>query len=149
MHSLIRVLAVPALAGLLAGGVVLVQAIPSEAASPRVLMYDNDGPLPNRGMDARTGEFEFSPRHITVMKGEMVTFVNPAGNMYPHDVVSLTRSGSDIQVGAAFSSGMTNAEWVRAGNQWVLDTTNLDPNHYGYLCTLHPWMNGSITVVAP
>jgi plastocyanin len=100
-------------------------------------------------MDPRTGDWEFAPRHIGVMKGEMVTFVSPTGNFRPHDVVSLSRAGNDAAIGAAFSSGTTSDTYIRPGGQWVLDTSNLDPGHYGYLCTLHPWMNGSITVIAP
>ena len=34
-----------------------------------------------------------------------------------------------------------------APSEWMLDTNSLDPGHYTYLCTVHPWMTGTLTVL--
>jgi hypothetical protein len=94
-----------------------------------------------------------------------VTFTNPAGNFGPHNVVSFSRGGTFREptwdVGAKFSSGTASAEFLRpegatlpgssapALSSWTLDTSSLSPDHYTYICTLHPWMMGTITVVGP
>ena len=163
MRSALRLLAVPLLVGSAVAGVILGATRDASAQSPQVMIVDNDGPLPNDGIDPRTGEWGFSPYHLAVTKGEMVTFTNPAGNRRPHDVVSFSMGGTFQQptwdVGAKFSSGMTNDTWLRpegtmrpsgepAPSSWVLDTNTLDPGHYTYFCTLHPWMTGTITVLA-
>jgi len=124
------------------------------AATPRVLMVDNDGPLPPQGaVDFWTGNWSFSPQHVTVLKGEAVVFDSPAGNFRPHNVVSIASPGEPfppaVEVGAGFSSGLTRESIIRPGSSWTLDTNGVAPGHYGYYCTIHPWMVGSITVLQP
>jgi plastocyanin len=125
----------------------------ASAATPRVLMYDNDGPLPNQGVDFWTGHWSFEPKHVTVLQGEQVVFDNPAGNTRPHNVVSIGSPGQPfppaMEAGAAFSSGLTRESILRPGSTWTLDTSAVAPGHYGYFCSVHPWMVGSITVLSP
>lgn len=163
MRSAIRLLAVPVLVGSVVAGVALGPSGDASAASPRVVIVDNDAPLPSDGIDPRTAEWSFAPYHTTVTKGEAVTFSNPAGNFRPHDVVSFTRGGTFQQptwdVGAQFNSGTTGDTWLRpagstrpnssepAPSSWQLDSGTLDAGHYTYICTLHPWMTGTITVL--
>ena len=153
MGSIARFLVAPALIGLVFVGVGLGAASQANAASPRVYLIDNDGPTPAQGIDARSGDWGFSPMHITVLKGEAITFVSSAANNRPHNVVSFSRAGSasepTLEVGAKFNSGLAQDTYIRPGNTWVLDTGGVDPGHWGYICTLHPWMVGSITVIAP
>lgn len=115
------------------------------------------------GIDPRTGEWGYAPYHLTVTRGDQVSFTNPAGNFRPHDVVSFSRGGTSDEptweVGAKFSSGTASTQLLRpegatlpqssepAPSTWVLDTSTLNPDHYTYICTLHPWMTGTITVV--
>ena len=163
MRSVIRFLAVPLIGGSLLVGLALGASRDASAQSPQVLMVDNDGPLPRDGIDPRTGEWGFSPYHLTVTAGEQVTVMNPAGNRRPHDVFSLSASGTPPQVswdvGAQFSSGSSAGELLRpegstlpnstepAPSTWALDTGALGPGHFTYFCTLHPWMTGTITVL--
>jgi plastocyanin len=133
------------------------------AQSAQVVIVDNDGPGPSDGIDPRTGEWGYAPYHLAVTSGEQVTFTNPAGNFRPHNVVSFSRGGTSQEpiweVGAKFSSGTASAELLRpegatlpgssepARNTWSLDTSTLAPGHYTYICTLHPWMTGTITIL--
>ena len=124
------------------------------AATPRVQINDNDGPLASQGsIDYWTGHWSFAPQHVTVMKGEAVIFDNPAGNFRPHNVVSISNSGMAtapvLESGAKFTSGLANESWLRPGSTWTLDTNAVDAGHYSYFCSLHPWMVGSITVMQP
>ena len=163
MRSVIRLLAVPLAAGSLLAGLALGASREVSAESPQVMMVDNDAPLPRDGIDPRTGEWGFSPYHLTATAGEQITFVNPAGNRRPHNVFSLSTSGTPPQVswevGAQFNSGGSPDALLRpegstqpnssepAPSTWMLDTGALGPGHYTYLCTLHPWMTGTITVL--
>ena len=163
MRSVICFLAVPVVAGSLLAGVALGASREVRAESPQVMMVDNDGPLPRDGIDPRTGDWGFSPYHLTVTVGDQVTFMNPAGNRRPHDVFSLSASGTPAQVtwevGARFGSGNSPDTLLRpegatkpdssepAPSTWTLDTGPLGPGHYTYFCTVHPWMTGTITVL--
>jgi plastocyanin len=164
MRSVIRLLAVVSvMAGSVLAGLALGASRDVSAQSPQVMMVDNDGPLPRDGIDPRTGEWGFSPYHLAVTAGEPITFTNPAGNRRPHDVFSLSMSGSPPQVswdvGAQFNSGSSSDVLLRpegsmkpdssepAPSTWTLDTGTLGPGHYTYFCTLHPWMTGTITVL--
>jgi plastocyanin len=149
----VRFLVAAALFGVVAGGVALSPNGEAAASTPRVVMYDNDGPLPSQGgaIDFWTGELEFAPHHIAVMKGEQVVFDNPAGNKRPHNVVSISNSGNagdpKLDAGAKFTSGLNREAWLSPGASWTLDTSTVDPGHYSYFCSIHPWMVGSITVL--
>ncbi len=167
MRSVMRLLAVPALVGLVRVGVALSAPLAADASTPRVVIVDNDAPTPAQGIDARTADWGFAPYHTTVMQGEVVTFWSPKGNQRSHNVVSFTRVGTSPNftwdVGAKFSSGLTNESFLRAEgtmlpgadpssgtlapSSWDLDTGTLDAGHYTFICTLHPWMVGTLTVL--
>jgi plastocyanin len=142
----------PAAVGLVVGAVALTPAAPAAADSQQVTIVDNEGRTPNQGIDAITGDWGFAPMHIAVTKGDMITFVNPDTNKRNHDVVAITRTGSaaspTLEAGTPFTSGSDQASLLKPdGSSWQLDTSTLDPGHYSYFCSLHPWMLGSITVL--
>ena len=148
-----RLVVASALVGLVIGGVAFSAPSGAVAATPRVVIYDNDAPTPAQGMDPRTGEWSFYPQHITIMKGEQIVFDSPAGNKRPHNVTSITNAGSptepNLEAGARFTSGLNREAWMQPGATWTLDSTNAEPGHYPYYCSLHPWMVATITVLAP
>jgi plastocyanin len=100
--------------------------------------------------DPYTGTWSFAPSHLYVRQGTPVEFDNPSTNSFPHTVTSLTWSGSPtnrtLASGTLFNSSPTNAEFIRPGGSWTLDTSSLTPGLYVFYCSLHPWMSGTITV---
>jgi plastocyanin len=126
------------------------EAAPAAAGTPSVTIIDNDGTLGQAGFDPVTGQWGYGPTHVTVSKGTMVTFSNPATNKRPHTVTDIARPGGPFEgtlnAGTRFDSSPSQEANITVGNSWTLDTSNLDPGHYSYYCRLHPWMVGSITV---
>ena len=165
MRAAFRLLALPLVIGSIVGAAAIRPSGDALAQGQQVRLVDNDGPTPNTAIDPRTGEWGFSPYHLAVTKGEPVTFTNPAGNFRPHNVVSFSRGGTPQEptweVGAKFSSGAAPEQLLRpegatlpnsgapAPSSWTLETGGLEPGHYTYICTLHPWMTGTVTVVVP
>jgi plastocyanin len=121
------------------------------AYSPRVIMYDNN--LIFQGGDPATGMWGFFPDHLAVVQGETITFDNPASNNFPHTVTSITASGAaptrTLTAGDKFDSSPSRDLYVMPGSSFQLDTTSLAPGRYEYFCTIHPWMLGTFTVMAP
>lgn len=117
------------------------------AYTPRVLMVDNDAPFAPPG-DPGLGLWGFAPAHLSVYQGQPLVFENPAANKRPHTVTSLTWSGPPtartLELGTLFDSKV-----LMPGETFTLDTTPLTPGQYVYLCTLHPWMVGTVTVEPP
>jgi plastocyanin len=123
--------------------------------SPRVVMVDASVPVSGGTpslTDPYTGTWGFAPTHLYVTQGTPIEFDNPASNSFPHTVVSLSWSGSPtnrtLTSGMAFDSSPTNADFIKPGSSWTLDTSTLTPGLYVFYCSLHPWMTGSITVAA-
>jgi plastocyanin len=147
----VRVLVALALVGLTVAGVALSTPSDAGAATPRVTIIDNDGLTPNMGIDPWTGHWGFAPHHVTVMKGEQVVFDHPASNKRPHNVISIRNGGNALEPqlvsGDRFSSGLAADQRLTPGASWTLDTSTVDPGHYSYYCSLHPWMVGSVTVL--
>lgn len=129
----------------------LVEAAPVDAGTPSVTILDNDGAVGQQGFDPVTGYWGYGPTHVIVTKGMAVTFNSPATNKRPHSVTDIRAGespfGESILAGSRFDSSPTREALIMPGNSWTLDTSNLDPGHYGYYCRLHPWMVGSLTVV--
>ena len=48
---------------------------------------------------------------------------------------------SSLDFGETFDSGI-----IDAGNTFELDTANLELGQYEYMCIVHPWMIGTVTV---
>jgi len=73
--------------------------------------------------------FAFSPATITVKIGTTVTWTNEDSD--PHTVTSKDGSGLDsptLDKGATYQHTFTK------------------PGHYSYLCTIHPFMLGTVMV---
>lgn len=118
------------------------------AATPRVLMYDNDGSF--QGIDPVLSEWGFIPDTLVVSQGAQIVFDNPASNLRPHSISSISWSGAPphntLDIGAKFNSSPTADQFIMPGSTWTLDTATLDPGRYDFFCSIHPWMVGSITV---
>ena len=151
MRSRLQFLVAPALIGLVLGGIALSAPGSAGAATPRVTMYDNDGLPASQGVDPWTGQWTFAPHQVTVSRGEQVVFDNPASNKRPHNVISIRNSGSptepELVSGDRFSTGLAAENRLMPGASWTLDTSGVEPGHYSYYCSLHPWMVGQITIV--
>jgi len=48
---------------------------------------------------------------------------------------------SSLDFGETFDSGI-----IDPGNVFGLDTANLELGQYEYMCIVHPWMIGTVTV---
>lgn len=70
----------------------------------------------------------FSPGTVTVTAGSTVVWTNR--DQFPHDVTSNggTFASDTLQAGGSFSA------------------TFGTPGSYGYTCTIHPFMTGSVVV---
>ena len=79
------------------------------------------------------GQVFYDPENISVPKTTTIEWIN-------HDDVMHTVTSS-LDFGETFDSGI-----IDPGNTFELDTTNLELGQYEYLCIVHPWMIGTITV---
>ncbi|MCA1666498.1 MAG: hypothetical protein LC793_03685 [Thermomicrobia bacterium] len=70
----------------------------------------------------------------TIAAGTTITFIND-DNDHAHNIVSGTRAAPTT----AFSSGL-----LQPGQRWSYTFTT--PGVYPYFCSLHPGMDGTITV---
>jgi plastocyanin len=80
---------------------------------------------------------QFVGGDITIAQGEKVTFTN--GDTVTHDVTAATKGadGNPLfeseKIGAGQSAAVAGAEYLTTGS-------------YGYICSIHPGMKGTITV---
>jgi plastocyanin len=80
---------------------------------------------------------QFVGGDITIAQGEKVTFTN--GDTVTHDVTAATKGGdgnplfASEKIGAGQSAAVAGAEYLTTGS-------------YGYICSIHPGMKGTITV---
>ncbi len=81
------------------------------------------------------GNPSFTPNEITVPKGNIIEWKN--NDKVPHTVTSAPD-------GAIWDSGI-----ISVGKTFRLDTSKLNATEYSYLCTVHPFMTGKITITAP
>jgi plastocyanin len=81
------------------------------------------------------GNPSFDPGTISVVKGDIIEWKN--NDKVPHTVTSAPD-------GAVWDSGI-----ISSGKIFKLDTSKLDAKEYDYLCTVHPFMVGKITITAP
>ena len=117
------------------------------AAGGHVVIKDNDAPTPQLGFEPRQGRWQFNPTNIEVTRGEPVVFNSPSSNDHPHTVTNLARTGAPTVVPVSFVAGnIFDSGLIQPGGSFTLDTSTLAPGNYAYLCRLHPWMNGEITV---
>ena len=80
---------------------------------------------------------QFFGGDITIAQGEAVTFTN--GDTMPHDVTAV-KKGDDGK--PLFASAQTSA----AQSSPVAGVEYLTTGAYDYICSIHPFMKGSITV---
>ena len=79
------------------------------------------------------GQVCYDPENITVPKTTTIEWIND------DDVMHTVTSSLDF--GETFDSGI-----IDPGNTFVLDTANLELGQYEYMCIVHPWMIGTVTV---
>ena len=81
------------------------------------------------------GNPSFDPASISVEKGNIIEWKN--NDKVPHTVVS------------APDGAVWDSDIISAGKSFKLDTSKMDIKEYDYLCTVHPFMVGKITIIAP
>jgi plastocyanin len=138
------------------------------AQSHHVTIKDNNAITPQQGFDPAQARWEYNPDRLIVRQGEQVVFQSPPGNVHPHTVTSYVRVGPPfppppftppnngeptIRLGTVFDSSPpvlppAEPDLIEPGEVWTLNTAGIPQGNYGYLCKLHPWMNGEITIVA-
>jgi plastocyanin len=119
-----------------------------------VTIHDNDAPSPQVGFDPRQAQWRYNPDHVEVRRGESVTFRSQPNNAHDHTVTQYVRTSPpfpdpvQLQAGlpVGFDSSPTRETLIPPGGSWTLQTAGLNPGLYAYLCKLHPWMQGVITV---
>ncbi len=119
-----RLLLVAAL-GIVAGFAAIGSPAPAPAAEgARVLMVDNEADLTN---------WHFDPAEVTVPAGSTVVWFNEGKE--EHTVTS------DPDSREKFDSG-----YKKRGTSWQRVFSR--PGRFGYYCAPHPWMKGTVVVVA-
>ncbi|RMF31648.1 MAG: copper-binding protein [Candidatus Nitrosothermus koennekii] len=84
------------------------------------------------------GNIPYLPQEITVKQGVLLVWIN--NDTIAHTVTS--GSGfDDPDFGKLFDSSLINP-----GEEFVLNTNELDLGTYAYFCTLHPFMVGQFTI---
>jgi plastocyanin len=81
------------------------------------------------------GNPSFDPAATSVPKGDIIEWKN--NDKVAHTVVSAPDGG-------VWDSGI-----IASGKSFKLDTSKLNATEYDYLCTVHPFMVGKITITAP
>jgi len=76
---------------------------------------------------------DYNPDIVTASKGDVIEWTN-------NDNVIHTVTSS-VDFGDTFDSDL-----ISAGAKWSFNTENLAAGEYEYLCTVHPFMTGKITV---
>lgn len=79
---------------------------------------------------------DYNPDVLTVSKGDIVEWTN-------NDNVAHTAT-SDAGAGTTFDSGL-----ISAGGKYQLETKNIAGGEYQYICTVHPFMTGTLVVKEP
>ena len=120
MRTGIRLTVAAAAVAALATGLAVVQPVLA-ADGPRVLMVDNEPDLTN---------WHFEPAEVTVPAGSTVVWHNKGKE--EHSVTADNKS---------FDSG-----WKPKGGNYQRTFTK--PGTYAYHCAPHPWMKGTVRVVA-
>jgi plastocyanin len=114
-----------------------------------VTIHDNDAPSPAPPLnlfDPRQAQWRFNPDHVQVRQGESIVFRSQNGNDHPHTVTDLLRTSSPQVIPVSFTAGTRfDSGLIQPGGSWPLPT-GLAAGHYPYVCRLHPWMTGVITV---
>ncbi|MDE1769575.1 MAG: cupredoxin domain-containing protein [Thaumarchaeota archaeon] len=81
------------------------------------------------------GNPSFDPATVSVPKGDIIEWTN--NDKVPHTVTS------------APDGSIWDSSIISSGKTFRLDTSKLDLKEYDYMCTVHPFMAGKITITAP
>lgn len=100
---------------------------------------DTTGPAINILAGSSTqGAPDYDPDALEVAKGDTITVTNQDNTL--HTITS----GTDVaaaDTGAAF-----NTDFMDPGATATIDTSSLDAGEYPYICLVHPFMAGTLTV---
>ena len=78
---------------------------------------------------------QWAPAAVTVKVGQIVEFTNPASNSITHNVTIANHTALS-----------TTSQGLYPGAHWFVEFTT--PGKYPFACTIHPGMDGTITVTA-
>ena len=92
----------------------------SQAGSASVAILDGN----------QASDFVFSPSSLSVLTGDTVTWTNNGTAPEGHDVTGDGLASGNLQEGQSYSNTFTSA------------------GTFNYICSLHPFMTGSVTVAA-
>ena len=108
------------------------QTQPSQAPAPNVPIVSIEI-LTNSSIK---GNPNYQPDNVTVTKGDIIEWKN--NDSVVHTVTSAADGGT------TFDSGV-----ISKGGTYRLDTSKLNGTEYDYMCTVHPFMTGKITITEP
>jgi len=89
---------------------------------------------------ATPGNPPYTPTELSVKKGETVTVVN--SDTAPHTATN-GKDASDPNAGKSFDTSL-----IMPGASATIDTSTMEAGEYPYHCTVHPFMQGTLTVTA-
>jgi plastocyanin len=125
---------------------------PTASAEDKTVMIV-DQEAPQTPGNNEQGSWGYAPFHISAAVGDKITFVQGETAFRPHTVTSVTWEGQGVEktltAGALFNSSPTRETTLTKGQSYVLDTAPMQPGQYLYYCALHPWMVGTISLMAP
>jgi plastocyanin len=121
-----------ALALLIGAAAASLSAPPAALASPAVTFITTTGNA-------------FTPATVTMVQGEHVEYVNESLQpLTPHNVAS-----DDFAPDGRRLFGTPQQVKLIWGTAPVFDAEKLAPGSYGFHCTIHTWMTGTLVVVPP
>jgi cytochrome c oxidase subunit 2 len=89
---------------------------------------------------ATPGNPPYTPTELSVKKGDVVNVVN--NDNAPHTATN-GKDASDPNVGKSFDTSL-----IMPGASATIDTSTMEAGEYPYHCTVHPFMQGKLTVTA-
>lgn len=105
-------------------------ATPAPAESTPAPTEESAGEAAEGEVEVAMVNFEFEPRDVTVEQGQTITWTNE--DTAQHNVVASEGDGPESEL---FNQGESYS--------WTADA---EPGEIPYVCTIHPGMEGSITV---
>jgi cytochrome c oxidase subunit 2 len=89
---------------------------------------------------ATPGNPPYTPTELSVKKGDVVNVVN--SDTAPHTATN-GKDASDPNVGKSFDTSL-----IMPGESATIDTSTMEAGEYPFHCTVHPFMQGTLTVTA-
>lgn len=86
----------------------------------------------------------YMPKQVSIRQGDSVTWKN--NDIEPHTVTSGIGAGIEALLSnkQGTSNGIFDSGLFGPGGSWTYNFT--EPGRYTYFCTIHPWMEGVVTV---